>query len=97
MFDAGLARQHRKTLALSLFPLDARLARVLHAEDAPRAGQCTAQCRLVIEIALKRCRRLGAPPPPPVRYRACASGRADGTRSPVAPVRPRRLNCLSLR
>src|SRR6202790_5111350 len=52
VFDAGLARQRRKTLALRLFPLDARLQRVLHAEDAPRAGQRTAQRRLVIEIAL---------------------------------------------
>src|SRR5579863_9099765 len=52
VFDAGLARQRRKTLALRLFPLDARLPGVLHAEDAPRAGQCTAQRRLVIEIAL---------------------------------------------
>ena len=33
------------------FPLDARLRRVLHAEDAPHAGQRTAQRRLVIEIA----------------------------------------------
>src|ERR1700681_1429552 len=52
VFDAGLARQRRKTLALRLFPLDARLQRVLHAEDAPGAGQRTAQRRLVIEIAL---------------------------------------------
>src|SRR5438477_8259841 len=52
VFDAGLARQCRKTLALRLFPLDARLPRVLHAEDAPRAGQRTAQRRLVIQIAL---------------------------------------------
>src|SRR6184192_4051980 len=52
VFDAGLARQRRKTLALRLFPLDARLARVLHAEDAPHARQRTAQRRLVIEIAL---------------------------------------------
>ena len=52
MFDAGLARQRRKTLALRLFPLDARLSRVLHTEDAPGAGQCTAQRRLVIEITL---------------------------------------------
>src|SRR5437879_9465985 len=52
VFDAGLARQRRKTLALRLFPLDARLPRVLHAEDAPRAGQRTAQRRLVIQIAL---------------------------------------------
>src|SRR5207247_3556523 len=50
VFDAGLARQLRKTLALRLFPLDARLQRVLHAEDAPRVGQRTAQRRLVIEI-----------------------------------------------
>src|SRR5207237_9498824 len=53
VFDAGLARQCRKTLALRLFPLDARLPRVLQAEDAPRAGQRTAQRRLVIEIALE--------------------------------------------
>src|SRR5258706_15713001 len=52
VFDAGLARQRRKTLALRLFPLDARFGRVLHAEDAPRAGQRTAQRLLVIEIAL---------------------------------------------
>jgi hypothetical protein len=52
VFDAGLARQRRKTLALRLFLLDAPLQRVLHAEDAPRAGQRTAQRRLVIEIAL---------------------------------------------
>src|SRR5439155_4350084 len=51
VFDAGLARQRRKTLALRLFPLDASLLRVLHAEDAPRAGQRAAQRRLVIEIA----------------------------------------------
>src|SRR5260370_15579123 len=52
VFDAGLARQRRKTLALRLFSLDARLPRVLHAEDAPGAGQRTAQRLLVIEIAL---------------------------------------------
>src|SRR6266700_1511825 len=52
VLDAGLARQRRKTLALRLFPLDARLPRVLHAEDAPGAGQRTAQRRLVIQIAL---------------------------------------------
>src|SRR5258708_35258993 len=39
VFDAGLARQRRKTLALRLFSLDARLPRVLHAENAPRAGR----------------------------------------------------------
>src|SRR5579862_3075305 len=68
VFDAGLARQRRKTLALRLFPLDARLPRVLHAEDAPCAGQRTPQRRLVIEIALddvdslarQRCRPLAA-------------------------------------
>ena len=52
MFDADRARQRCKTLALRFFPLDTRLSRVLHAEDAPRAGQRTAQRRLVIEIAL---------------------------------------------
>src|SRR5260370_41510524 len=52
VFDASLARQCRKTLALRLFPLGARLSRVLHAEDTPRAGQCTAQRHLLIEIAL---------------------------------------------
>src|SRR5258705_4987880 len=51
VFDTGLARQRRQTLALRLFPLDARLPRVLHAEDAPRAGQCSAQRRLVIKVA----------------------------------------------
>src|SRR5579864_7848757 len=52
VFDAGLARQRGKALALRLFALDARLRRVLDAEDAPHAGQRTAQRRLVIEIAL---------------------------------------------
>src|SRR5579863_3174974 len=52
VFDAGRARQRRKTLALRLFSLDTRLYRVLHAEDAPRAGQRMAQRRLVIQIAL---------------------------------------------
>src|SRR5437762_9045715 len=52
VLDAGLARQGRETLALGLFPLDAGLPRVLHAEDAPGTGQRTAQRRLVIEIAL---------------------------------------------
>ncbi len=52
MFDAGLTRQRRKALALRLLPLDACFPRVLHAEDAPRTGQRTAQRRLVIQIAL---------------------------------------------
>src|ERR1700755_2588529 len=51
VFDAGFARQRRKTLALRLFPLDTRLPRVLHAEDAPRAGPRTAPRRSVIQIA----------------------------------------------
>jgi hypothetical protein len=51
VFDASLARQHRKTLALRFFPRGTRLRDVLHAEDAPRAGQCTKQRSLVIEIA----------------------------------------------
>src|SRR5690349_19804616 len=50
VFDTGLARQRRETLALRLFSLDARFPRVLHAEDAPRAGQRTAQSHLVVEI-----------------------------------------------
>jgi len=52
-------------LNLRLFPFDARLIRVLHAEDTPRAGQRAAQRRFVIEIALddldavtRQCRRL---------------------------------------
>jgi hypothetical protein len=52
VFDAGFARQRCKTLSLHLFPLDTRLPRVLHAEDAPDAGQRRAQRRLVIQIAL---------------------------------------------
>src|SRR5690349_3570502 len=64
VFDARFARQRRKALALHLFPLDARLARVLHAEDTPGAGQRGSQGYLVIEIALddvdalaRQCRR----------------------------------------
>ena len=52
VFDAGLARQRRKALALRLFPFDARLPCVLHAEDAPRAGQRATKRHLVIEITL---------------------------------------------
>src|SRR5579871_6176730 len=52
VFDADVTREYCKALALSLFPLDARFARVLHGEDTPRAGQRTAQRRLVIQIAL---------------------------------------------
>src|SRR5579862_2305920 len=52
VFDAGLTRECCQALALRLFPLDARFARVLHGEDTPRAGQRTAQRRLVIQIAL---------------------------------------------
>src|SRR3989441_6965163 len=52
VFHTDLARQRRQTFALRFFPLDTGLPRVLHAEDAPRAGQCSAQSRLVIEIAL---------------------------------------------
>src|SRR6202521_4762302 len=35
VFDAGLARRRRKTLALRLFPLGARLPRALHAVRLP--------------------------------------------------------------
>src|ERR1700689_4745885 len=52
VFDAGLARQRRETLALLFFPLDARLPRILHAEDAPHASQRMAQRRRIIEITL---------------------------------------------
>ena len=48
----GLARQRGKTLALRLFPLDARFTRVLNAEDAPGTGQRGSERRLVVEIAL---------------------------------------------
>jgi hypothetical protein len=43
-----------------------------------------------------RCRRRGVPAPPPARSPACGSGRADGTRCPAAPSRPRRPDCLLL-
>src|ERR1017187_1031842 len=69
VFDAGLARQRCETLALRLFPLDARLPRVLHAEDAPRAGQRTTQCRLVIEIALHDVDAIARQPGRPLAVR----------------------------
>src|ERR1700731_3446015 len=50
-FHAGPPPQRPQTLPLRLFPLDARLQRGLHAEDAPHTGQRTAQRRLLIEIA----------------------------------------------
>src|SRR5258708_1995402 len=49
---AGPERAAPTSLPRRLSPPDARLPRVLHAEDAPRTGQRTAQRRLVIEIAL---------------------------------------------
>ena len=52
MFDAGLARQRRQTIALRLFPLGIRLPRVLHAEDTPRAGQRTVQRRHIMRSPL---------------------------------------------
>src|ERR1700723_1409670 len=69
VFDAGLARQRRETLALRLFPLDPRLPRVLHAEDAPRAGQRTPQRRLVIEIALDDVDAMARQPRRPLAFR----------------------------
>ena len=97
MFDAGLARQRRKTLALRLFPLDARLPRVLHAEDAPRAGQRTAQRRLVIEIALDDVDALARQRRRPLAVRLARQAAQMRTRRPAAPARPRRPDCLSLR
>jgi len=95
VFGARLARQRRKTLALRLFAFDTSLQSILHTEDAPRAGQRTAQSRLVIEIALDHVDAV-APASPPARCPACASVRADGTRCPAAPAPLRRPDCLSL-
>src|SRR5260370_7835240 len=68
MFDAGFARQRRKALALRLFPLDARLSRVLHAEDAPDAGQRTAQPRFVVKTPLHNVAPLAPLPLPPTPF-----------------------------
>src|SRR6516165_8738782 len=85
MFDAGLARQRRKTLALRLFPLDPRLSGVLHAEDAPGAGQRTAQRRLVIEIALDDVNALA-------RQRSCpVAVRRSREAAQIEPGAPQRL------
>src|SRR5438132_8769143 len=85
VFDAGLARQCRKTLALRLFTLDARLPGVLHAEDAPRAGQRTAQRYLVIEIALDDVDAKARQRPRPLAVRLA---RQAAQREPGAPQRP---------
>src|SRR5947209_17870231 len=61
VFDAGLARQRRKTLALRLFPLDTRLLRVLHADAPPSAGQPPAQRRPVLRSALDHADALPRP------------------------------------
>src|SRR4029077_7063141 len=52
LFNTRFASERRETVALRLFTLDSRLARVLHAEDAPDTFQRTAQRGLVIEVAL---------------------------------------------
>jgi hypothetical protein len=97
VFDAGLARQHRKTLALRLFPLDAGLQRVLHAEDAPRAGQCTAQRRLVIEIALDDVDALARQRHRPLAFRHARQAAQMEPGALQLPARPPRPDCLSLR
>jgi len=78
-------------------PRRRRLQGVLHAEDAPHAGQRRAQRRLVIEITLDDVDALGAPAPPPSRFPACAFRPRRRTRYPAAPARPRRPDGLSLR
>src|SRR5260221_8300353 len=94
VFDAGLARQRRQALALRLFPLDARLPRVLHAEDAPRAGQRTAQRRLVIEIALDDADALARQPRRPLALRLA---RHAAQTEPAALERPRDRAALMAR
>ena len=96
VFDAGLARQRRKTLALRLFPLDARLPRVLHAEDAPRAGQRIAQRRLVIEIALDDVDAVARQRRRPFAIRLARQA-AQMEPGALQRMRPRRPDCLSLR
>src|SRR5690349_23651887 len=86
VFDAGLARQRRKTLALRLFSLDTRLPRVLHAEDAPRTGQRTAQGRPVIEIALDDVDAVARQRRRPLAVRLA---RQAAQREPTALQRPR--------
>jgi hypothetical protein len=51
VFDASLARQRGKTLALRFFPLDPASPAFFTPEDVRSAGQRTPQRRLVIEIA----------------------------------------------
>jgi hypothetical protein len=96
MFDAGLPRQRRKTLALRLFPLDARLSRVLHAEDTPGAGQRTSQRRLVIEIALDNVDALARERRRPLAVR-CSRPAAKVKPGPLQRARPRRPVGPSLR
>jgi len=76
-----------------LFPLNARLQRALHAEDAPCAGQRTAQRRLVIQVDLDHFDALARQR----RRPACALTRAAGTRGPAGRARPRRPVGLLLR
>jgi len=94
VFDAGLARQRRKTLALRLFPPDARLPRVLHAEDAPRAGQRTAHRRLVIEIALDDVDAMARQRPCPLAVRLARQAAQMEPGTLQRPARPRRPDCL---
>src|SRR5215813_7578555 len=82
VFDTGLAGQRRKTLSLRLFPLDARLPRVLHAEDAPRAGQRTAQRYLVVEIALNDVDAVTRQRRGPLAFRLACQATQMETRTP---------------
>src|ERR1700756_4699664 len=96
MFDAGFARQRRKTVALRLFPLDARLSRVLHAEDAPGASQRTAQSRPVIQIALDDLNALVRQRRGPLAFRLACQATEMETHAPQ-PLRhrPALLSCHS--
>jgi hypothetical protein len=86
VLDTDLARQRRQTLALRFFPLDTSLPRVLHAEDAPRAGQRSAQRRLVIEIALDEVDAMARQRR---RLLALRLARQAAQAEPAVPQRPR--------
>jgi len=88
VFDTGSRASVARRLPCNLFPGDARLQGVLHAEDAPHAANAGAQRRLVIRSPLTTSTPL-APSAAAFPLSGLALGRADETRYPAALARPR--------
>jgi len=94
VFDAGLARQRRQTLALRLFSLDARLKRGLH----PKTPHAPASARRSVGSSSRSPWTMSTPWPPaprPLAVRLSRQARRENRR-PAAPARLRRPDGPSL-